>query len=289
MRPTVVVAPGAFVTDAAFWYRPLTELLEPHGIPVRAVDLPSCGNQGHLGDLFDDAAEMGRVIDDIEGPVFLAGHSYSGLVITQAAAGRADKVKHLLYISGITGDKSIMESDYVVPGEAPETQIDIRFYGRRLPIPGALMQSAKTGGQDPVARAMFKFGRWLVTRPGVEATLGEGKGAGAFKSNELRRLEDASLTEEGLKRVTCQSMASFLQGPTRLGIQEIPSTYFLGLNDGEVPREQLRNQARRCTNVVEVPTNHFCHLDRPDLVAETIVKIADGLDVGTRPAEHVAG
>ncbi len=289
MRPTLVVAPGAFVTDAGFWYRPLEKLLEPHGIPVRAVDLPSCGNRGPLGDLFDDAEKIGEVVDEIKGPVFLAGHSYSGLVITQASAGRGHKVKHLLYISGITGDKSIMESDYVVPGEAPETDIDIRLYGWRLPIPSMLLQSAKTGGQGAVARSMFKFGRWLVMRRGVEATLGEGKGGGAFKSNELRRLEEKSMIEEGLKRVTRQSMASFLQGPTRLGIREIPSTYFLGLNDGEVPRAQLRNQASRCTNVIEVPTNHFCHLDRPDLVSTAIVKIADELDVGVRPPSRVLG
>jgi pimeloyl-ACP methyl ester carboxylesterase len=288
MRPTVVVAPGAFVTDARFWYRPLADLLEPRGIPVRAVDLPSCGNTLPLGGLYDDAAAVGSVIDEIDGPVILGGHSYSGIVITEAAAGRADKVRHLLYISGIVGDKCIMESDYVVPGEAPETHLDVRLLGVRVPLPKAVL-SVRTGGHGAWPRFCYGLGRRGLELPGVQGSLGEGQGAGAFKSNELRRLSDASLIDEGLKRVTRQSLASFLQGPKRLAWKEIPSTYFLGLNDGEVPRPQLRMQASRCTNLVEVPTNHFCHLDRPDLVAEVIVKIADEIDAGVRAVENVAG
>jgi pimeloyl-ACP methyl ester carboxylesterase len=277
-RPTVIVAPGAFVTDAAFWYAPLAALLAEHDIGLRAVDLPSCGNHEHLGDLFDDAAAVVRAMDEVDGPVFLAGHSYSGIVITQASAGRADKVKHLLYISGIVGDKCIMESDYVVAGEAPETDLDVRIGGRRLPIPEALLGRAKTGDQGPLGRLSFSLMRRALALDAVDATIGEGKGSGAFKSNELRRLNDPTMVEEGLRRVTRQSLASFLQGPNQLGFQEIPSTYFLGLYDGEVAREQLMLQASRCTNLMQVPTNHFCHIDRPDLVAERIVAVVEEME-----------
>lgn len=286
MRLTLVAAPGAFVTDAAFWYRPVAELLEPHGIAVRTVDLPSCGNEPPLGGLFDDARAMQEAMDSVPGPVILAGHSYSGIVITEAAAGRADKVKHLLYISGIVGDKCIMESDYVVPGEAPETQIEFLVGGRRVPLPDSLLAGAKTGGEGTMARLAFAFGRAAVRTPGVEAMLGEGAGSAAFKSNELRRLSNRELIDEGLKRVTRQSVASFLQGPKRLAWREIPSTYVLGLNDGEVPQPQLRMQASRCTEVIEAPTNHFCHLDRPDIVADAVVRIAERIEAGE--AEPVA-
>lgn len=288
MRLTLIAAPGAFVTDAEFWYRPLTDLLAPHGIEVRAVNLPSCGNEPPLGGLFDDAEAMREAMDEVDGPVILAGHSYSGIVITQAAAGRGDKVKHLLYISGIVGEHCIMESDYVVPGEAPETQIEFRVAGRRVPLPDALLKNAKTGGRGPMARFAFAFGRTAAGLPGVDATLGEGAGSAAFKSNELRRLTDESLIDEGLKRVTRQSVMSFLESPNRFAWKEIPSTYILGLNDGEVPQPQLRAQASRCTNVVEAPTNHFCHLDRPDIVAEAVVKIAEEIEAGVGEAEAVA-
>ena len=46
-----------------------------------AVDLP-------LTSLADDAATVGDAIDGLDGPVILVGHSYGGLVISVAAAGR---------------------------------------------------------------------------------------------------------------------------------------------------------------------------------------------------------
>jgi pimeloyl-ACP methyl ester carboxylesterase len=118
MRPTLVIAPGAFVTDAEFWYRPLAEHLEPHGVPVRPVNLPSCGYDSPLGDLFDDAEAMGKVVDEIGGPVILGGHSYSALVATQASKGRKRKVRHLLYISGVVGDKCIRRTGCLRPPPA---------------------------------------------------------------------------------------------------------------------------------------------------------------------------
>jgi pimeloyl-ACP methyl ester carboxylesterase len=230
---------------------------------------------------------MARVIDEIEGPVIVGGHSYGGLVITEAAAGRGDKVHHLLYISGIVGDKCVMDSDYVVPGEAPETDLDIRLLGFPVPVPKSM--SVRTGAQGAGPSFWYALGRRALQMPGVQGTLGEGQGAGAFKSNEIRRLSDTSLIDEGLKRVTRQSLASFLQAPKGLAWKEIPSTYVLGLDDREVPRPQLRMQASHCTNVVEVPTNHFCHLDRPDLVAEIVVKIADAIDSGVPVVESMTG
>jgi len=289
MRPTLVAAPGAFVTDAEFWYRPLSEQLERHGIPIRPVDLPSCGYEPPLGDLFDDAEAMGKAVDEIDGPVILAGHSYSALVATQAAKGRKDKVRHLLFISGVVGDKCIMESDYVVPGEAPETQVEIRVGGRRVPLPKFLLSNAKTGGEGLSARAVFVIGRRVFGLGPVDGILGEGAGSAAFKSNELRRLENKELIDDGLKRVTKQSLMTFLQAPEYLAYKEIPSTYILGLNDGEVPRPQLEAQASRCTNVIRVPTNHFCHLDRPELVADAVVNIAREISGADRPAESIAG
>lgn len=277
MAVTAVFTTGAFVRDADFWFRPLAAELEPQGVVVRAVELASCGNQGPLGDLHDDATRIRDAIDAIDGPVILGGHSYGGLVITEAAVGRANKVGHLLYLSGIVNDKAIMRSDYIVP-----TQIPL------IELPGA----------STLQRVLLRIGRTrlgvrLLRAPGApavvealfrEATVGEGPGTNAFKSNELRRLADKSLIEEGLKRVTRQGVASFLQPPRGLAYNEIPSTYVFGLEDGEVPRRQLLLQASRCGNVISVPTNHFCHLDRPDLVAKIIVDIARNLGLKESPA-----
>lgn len=267
MGLTAVFTTGAFVRDAAFWFQPLADYLEPRGIAVRAVELASCGDAGPLGDLHDDAAKIRRAIDEIDSPIILAGHSYGGLVITEAAAGRPDKVKHLLYLSGIVNDKSIMDSDYIVPETMPA--ID-------LPNANLFQRAALKVGMTPVGARMFHLPGALAAAEKIVrgATVGEGPGADAFKSNELRRLANKTIIEEGLKRVTRQSVSSFLQRPNGLAYKEIPSTYVLGLNDGEVPREQLMRQASRCTHLIQVPTNHFCHLDRPDLIAQAIFLIA---------------
>lgn len=242
MRATVVFAPGAFVVDAEFWWRPVGRLLEPHDIPSVTVELPSQGDQGPLGDLHDDAAAVRDAIERADGPVIAVGHSYGGMVITEAAAGLADKVAHLVYISGIVPDGwSVADSDYVVAAKAPK--VDVREDG----------------------------------------TLGEGDSK--FKTTELLRLEDQELAAEGLKRVTRQSAASFSQAPSAHAWREIPSTYILGLNDGEVDREELLKQAARCTHLVELPTSHFAHLDRPELVVQTILGI---LEPGGVEAERAA-
>ncbi|MEU8364552.1 alpha/beta hydrolase [Nonomuraea sp. NPDC048882] len=50
-----------------------------------------------------DAAYLRSVLDSVQGPVVLIGHSYGGSVITQAAAGDPD-VKALVYIAAFIPD-----------------------------------------------------------------------------------------------------------------------------------------------------------------------------------------
>jgi pimeloyl-ACP methyl ester carboxylesterase len=55
------------------------------------------------------------VIDEIDGPVLLVGHSYGGSVIT--AAGTADKVVGLVYVSGFA--PTDLQSKFPAPGIVP--------------------------------------------------------------------------------------------------------------------------------------------------------------------------
>jgi len=61
------------------------------------------------------------VIDEIDGPVLLVGHSYGGSVIT--AAGTADNVVGLVYISGFAPDEgenlTDLQSKFPAPGIIP--------------------------------------------------------------------------------------------------------------------------------------------------------------------------
>ena len=93
----VVFVHGAFVRDGGWWWRRMTGPLTERGLASTAVVLPSCENEPR-GDLHDDAAAVRAVLDASDEPVVLCGHSYGGMVITEAAAGHP-AVRRLVYIT----------------------------------------------------------------------------------------------------------------------------------------------------------------------------------------------
>ncbi|WP_445682275.1 alpha/beta fold hydrolase [Radicibacter daui] len=84
----IVIVHGA-LADGSGWRR-TTELLEKQGFNVTVVQEP-------ITSLEDDVAATNRVIDLQAGPVLLVGHSYGGMVITDA--GNNPKVAGLVYIA----------------------------------------------------------------------------------------------------------------------------------------------------------------------------------------------
>lgn len=91
---TIVLVHGAFA-DAASWH-PVTERLLARGHRVVA---PPVSNRS----LTADAAYIRSFVEQIDGPVLLAGHSYGGAVIT--VAGVADNVVGLVFVSGYALDE----------------------------------------------------------------------------------------------------------------------------------------------------------------------------------------
>jgi pimeloyl-ACP methyl ester carboxylesterase len=90
----VVLVHGGFV-DGSGW-QAVYDLLTKDGYRVAIVQNPTLS-------LEDDAAVTQRVIDDLDGPVVLVGHSYGGAVITEA--GLHEKVGALVYITAFAPDK----------------------------------------------------------------------------------------------------------------------------------------------------------------------------------------
>ena len=88
---TVVLVHGAF-HDAWCWEL-VREALDERGVPNQSLDLPFTGLEG-------DAHAVGELLDAVEGPVVLVGHSYGGMVISRAASGR-DDVAHLVYLCAV--------------------------------------------------------------------------------------------------------------------------------------------------------------------------------------------
>ena len=89
---TIVLVHGAFA-DGSGW-KPIADILVSHGYSVRVVQEPETS--------FDaDVAATRRVLDKA-GPCVLVGHSYGGMIITEA--GKHPDVKALVYVAAFQPD-----------------------------------------------------------------------------------------------------------------------------------------------------------------------------------------
>src|SRR5579872_5732585 len=89
----IVLVHGGFV-DGSGW-EPVYAILKKQGYNVSIVQNPTTS-------LADDVAATNRTISAQDGPVVLVGHSYGGVVITEA--GDNPKVAKLVYITAFAPD-----------------------------------------------------------------------------------------------------------------------------------------------------------------------------------------
>jgi pimeloyl-ACP methyl ester carboxylesterase len=110
----VVLVHGGFV-DGSGW-QGVYEALTADGYRVAIVQNPTVSLEG-------DAAFTQRVIDGLDGPVVLVGHSYGGAVIT--AAGTHEKVAALVYIAAFAPDKGESVNTLIAgfPADGPQPPI----------------------------------------------------------------------------------------------------------------------------------------------------------------------
>ena len=118
---TLVFVHGACVRDADWWWSRMTQPLAGLGVASVAVALPSCGETGDtLGDLYDDVQACLDAIAEVDGPVVLCGHSYGGMVITEAGAD--DRVTQLLYVTSVMPDAGQSQAELTGSEPAPWLQ-----------------------------------------------------------------------------------------------------------------------------------------------------------------------
>ena len=96
----VVLVHGAFA-DGSSWSK-IIPLLQAKGLNVIAVQNP-------LTSFADDVAAAKRAIAQMDGPVLLVGHSYAGMVISEA--GKDPKVAGLLYVAALVPEEGQNVSD----------------------------------------------------------------------------------------------------------------------------------------------------------------------------------
>jgi pimeloyl-ACP methyl ester carboxylesterase len=110
MIKNIVLVHGGFV-DGSGW-QPVYKILTGEGFNVRIVQNPTLS-------LADDVAVTKRTIASSEGPVILVGHSYGGVVVSEA--GNDPKVKGLVYIAAFAPDRGESVSSLIAnpPPGAP--------------------------------------------------------------------------------------------------------------------------------------------------------------------------
>lgn len=110
----IILVHGAFA-DGSSWAK-VIPLLQAKGLNVIAVQNP-------LTSFNDDVAATKRAIAEADGPVLLVGHSYGGMVISEA--GKDPKVSGLLYVAALVPEEGQNVND--VNAALPPTAVGPEF------------------------------------------------------------------------------------------------------------------------------------------------------------------
>ena len=231
-RPTVVLVHGAFA-DSSGWSDVAARLMKA-GYPVIAFSNPLRGPAS-------DSAYLRSFLTTIEGPIVLVGHSYGGVVITNAATGN-ENVQSLVYVAAYAPaeGESVADANHLGGGHTVVTDhLVVR------PFPGASGGDAdayidpvwfpELFAQDlPTKTAQFMA---ATQRPGALAALVTPSGPPAWA--------------------------------------EIPSWYLVASQDRIIPPEAERAMAERAgSTVVEIDSSHVAMMSHPSDVTRLIQQAA---------------
>ncbi len=228
-KPTVVLVHGVFA-DASGWYQTIAAL-QKAGYPVIAAANP-------LRDLDGDSAYVSSILDSIDGPVILVGHSYGGEVITNAARGHAN-VKALVYVAAFAPDQG--ESALQLAGKFPGSKLPDALITRDYPLPDGT--TGKDGYVDPAKfREVF---------------------AADLPSSQTRLMAAAQRP----------GSVGGLAGPSGAPAwKDLPSWYVIPTADNVIPAAVQRFMAERAhSRTVEVKgASHVVMMSHPDIVVRQI-------------------
>jgi pimeloyl-ACP methyl ester carboxylesterase len=249
-KPTVVLVHGAF-SDASGW-RGVIKRLQRLGYPVVAPANP-------LRDLAGDSAYIASVLDSIEGPVVLVGHSYGGMVITNAAAATTSHVKALVYIAAYAPDT----------GESA-AELTEKFPGSLLRASVNQVPCTLPGGGTRIDLYVKPDTFRTVLLPDISAR------TAAVMAASQRPITVAATTGESRAAAW----------------RFIPSWYLVATRDRALPPAAERFMAECAGSyTVEVDAPHFAMVSHPGAVTRLILAAATGRadPSADAPAEDRAG
>ncbi|WBB55607.1 alpha/beta hydrolase [Verrucosispora sp. WMMD573] len=231
-QPTIVLVHGAFA-ESASWNGVIERLGAAYDVVAVANPLRSVAG---------DAAYVRDVMRGIGGPVILVGHSYGGMVITQAAADETS-VRALVYVNAF----------------APETgESALSLSGK---FPGSTL--ADTLVQYPVSTG------------GNEVSIGQDAYHAQFAADVPPDL--AALMARTQRPITEQALGDGLSGAAAW--RSLPSWFVFGDADRNIPVAAHRFMAERAEPRGQreiVGGSHAMAVAQPGEIAETIIEAVRG-------------
>ena len=231
-KPTVVLVHGAFA-DSSGWSAVAGRLMNA-GYPVLAFSNPLRGPSS-------DGEYLRTFLSTIEGPIVLVGHSYGGVVITNAATGN-ENVQSLVYVAAYAPaeGESVSDANHLGGGTSVVTDhLVVR------PFPGASNGDADAYIDPAWFHELFaqdlsrRTTRFMAAsqRPGAFAALVTPSGPPAWA--------------------------------------EIPSWYMVASQDRIIPPEAERAMAERAgSTTVEIDSSHVAMMSHPGAVTRLIRQAA---------------
>ncbi len=231
-KPTVVLVHGAFA-DSSSWNGVIAKL-RGDGYPVIGVANP-------LRALHSDAEFLGSVLTSVDGPIVLAGHSYGGSVMSEAADGHP-RVKALVYVASFLLEAG--ESTGDLAGKFPGNELGSAL--RPVPVRGP-----DGGTVDDLYIQQEKFREVFATDVPEEAA--------ALMAVTQRPIVADALGDKA----------------TKAAWRTIPSWNLVTVQDLAVPAESQRFMAERArSHTLEVDASHAVTVSQPLAVARLIDEAA---------------
>ncbi len=238
-KPAIVLEHGAWA-DGSSWDA-VIGLLQADGYTIYAPPDPLRG-------LANDSATLADFLKTIAGPVVLVGHSYGGMVITNATAGDPN-VSALVYV------------DAFIPAQGDTA------FGLTTAQPGSCVGSASAFNAAPFPGAPAgDFDTYLkvgsdLPYPGFAQCFANGLPA----------------SQAAMLAVTQRPIA-FSAGSARSGVpawQTIQSWSLIGTADHVIPpAEQLFMSKRAHAHVTEIDAGHLSLISHPGAVTRVIIAAA---------------
>jgi len=229
-----VLVHGAFA-DASSWNGVIERLQQQEGYTVIAPPNPLRG-------VAADSAYLASLLNQIDGPVLLTGHSYGGAVITNAATS-APNVVGLVYVAAFAPDEG-------------ENLGDVENGSKDSVLNAALVQYTYPTGHDGETSVEF-----------------------AINPARIREAFAADLPAEttalmaATQRPVAAAAFSDASGPPAW--RKLPSWAVVATGDKAAGADVVRAHARRAgADIVEVEGSHVIMISKPEVVSEHILKAA---------------